>query len=163
MRHTRQQRFIRMSVVMLCLMVIWGCYPRPVGPYGPDGNQLTWDAMNIDQRKTHMENVVLPRAAELFRAWQPKRFDTVSCNLCHNLEEVRDDYRMPTRHLPRLSGDWTLRPEFEKYPDTTQLKVDRLVPLMANALGEKSFSIITRRGFGCYSCHLGPSGPMFGH
>jgi len=31
------------------------------------------------------------------------------------------------------------------------------------ALGLKSFSIVTRNGFGCTSCRLGPSGPMFGH
>jgi hypothetical protein len=43
------------------------------------------------------------------------------------------------------------------------LKLDRLVPEIAAALGLKSFSIITRTGFGCYSCHLGPTGPMFGN
>jgi hypothetical protein len=43
------------------------------------------------------------------------------------------------------------------------LKLDRLVPEMAGALGVKEFSLITRRGFGCYSCHLGPEGPMFGN
>jgi len=53
--------------------------------------------------------------------------------------------------------------EFRRYPDTTRLKLDRLVPVMSKALGLKSFSIITRTGFGCYSCHLGPRGPMFGH
>jgi len=41
------------------------------------------------------------------------------------------------------------------------LKLDRLVPEIAAALGLKSFSIITRTGFGCYSCHLGLTGPMF--
>jgi len=34
---------------------------------------------------------------------------------------------------------------------------------MSTALGKKKFSLITRRGFGCYSCHLGPDGPMFGN
>jgi hypothetical protein len=56
-----------------------------------------------------------------------------------------------------------LGPEFEEHPETTDLKLDRLVPEMADALGLDSFSIITRRGFGCYSCHLGPDGPMFGN
>ncbi|WP_217639032.1 hypothetical protein [Syntrophus gentianae] len=55
-----------------------------------------------------------------------------------------------------------LRPEFAKNPETTRLKLDSLVPAMSEALELKSFSIITRRGFGCYSCHLGPGGPMFG-
>jgi hypothetical protein len=139
------------------------CYPKRIGSVGPDGKQLTWEEMTIDQRKAHMTNYVLPRAAELFRTWQPQRFSTVSCNLCHNIETVADDYHMPTDHLPRLSGDWTLAPEREKYPETTRLKLNRLVPLMTEALGVKPFSIVTRRGFGCYSCHLGPSGPMFGH
>jgi hypothetical protein len=163
MQNNRPQRFLAVIFAILCPMVIWSCYPKPVGPYGPGGKELTWDEMNKDQRKTHMEKVVLPPAAELFRSWQPERFDTVSCNLCHNIETISDDFDMPTDHLPRLSGDWTLRPEFAKFPDTTQLKLDRLVPLMAHALGQKSFSIITRRGFGCYSCHLGPSGPLAGY
>ena len=162
MRH-HQQRFMSMSLAILCLMAICSCYPKPVGPYGPEDKQLTWEEMNKEQRKTHMEKVVLPRAAELFRTWQPKKFTTVSCNLCHNIDTISDDFHMPTSHLPKLSGDWTLSPEFEKYPDTTQLKLDRLVPLMSQALGQKSFSLITRRGFGCYSCHLGPSGPLFGN
>ena len=126
-------------------------------------NHLTWEEMNIEQRKTHMASFVLPRAAELFRTWQPKRFNDVSCTLCHDIGTTAENFHMPTSHLPRLSGDWTLSPEFEKYPDTTKLKLERLIPLMSEALGKKSFSIITRRGFGCYSCHLGPSGPMFGH
>lgn len=56
-----------------------------------------------------------------------------------------------------------LGPEFEKHPDTTRLKLDRLVPKMAAALGLKPFSLVTRRGFGCYSCHLGPEGSLFGN
>jgi hypothetical protein len=119
--------------------------------------------MNIDQRKEHMKTVVLPRAAELFHNWQPQRFDNVGCTLCHDQVTTTENFHMPASHLPRLSGDWTLKPEFQKYPETTKLKLDKLVPLMSEALGEKSFSIITHRGFGCYSCHLGPSGPMFGH
>lgn len=163
MKNKHQQRFMFMSLMILCALIIWRCYPKPVGPFGSDRKLLTWDEMDTDQRITHMKNVVLPRASELFREWQPKRFDNVSCNLCHDTGSKTENFHMPTDHLPRLSGDWTLGPEREKYPDTTKLKVDRLVPLMSDALGKKPFSIITRRGFGCYSCHLGPTGPMFGN
>ena len=65
--------------------------------------------------------------------------------------------------LPRLSGDFLLGPEFQKHPQTTQLKLNQLVPEMADALGLKSFSLVTLRGVGCYSCHLGPDGPLFGN
>jgi hypothetical protein len=163
MQHRRQRRFIFLSLAILCVLIIWGCYPKRVGPVGPDGKRLTWEMMNIDQRKMHMQSVVLPRAAELFRSWQPKRFDSVGCTLCHDQGTTTENFQMPASHLPKLSGDWTLKPELQKYPDTTKLKLNRLVPLMSEALGKKSFSIITHRGFGCYSCHLGPSGPMFGN
>jgi hypothetical protein len=151
------------AVILLLALTIGGCYPKRVGPVGGDGKRLTWSEMGAEQRKTHMKNEVLPRAAKLFRAWRPDRYASVECSLCHGQAAKTGRFQMPTSHLPRLSGELLLGPEFEKYPDTTRLKLDRLVPLMAGALGKKPFSIITRRGFGCYSCHLGPSGPMFGN
>lgn len=163
MQRKYQHRSISIILAIICALLLCTCYPKPIGPTGPDGKKSTWDEMNIAQRKTHMERIILPRAADLFRTWQPKRFDSVSCNLCHDIETTPENFHMPTSHLPRLSGDWTLAPERDKYPETTKLKLDSLVPLMSEALGKKSFSIITRRGFGCYSCHLGPSGPMFGN
>jgi len=119
--------------------------------------------MSLEQKKVHMAEVVLPRAATVFRAWRPDRFTRVDCMLCHGPGAIEGRFRMPSAYLPRLSGSVLLGPEFEKYPDTTRLKLDRLVPLMSESLGLKKFSVITRRGFGCYSCHLGPDGPMFGH
>ena len=110
-----------------------------------------------------MGSVVLPRATALFRSWRPERFAVVDCTLCHGQGAIIEDFGMPTAHLPRLSGELLLGPEFAAHPDTTRLKLDRLVPMMSEALGLKSFSIITRTGFGCYSCHLGPNGPMFGN
>lgn len=153
------------AVVLLALYAalgLWGCYPKGVGPVGDGGKLLTWEEMNVEQRKGHMASVVLPRAAEVFRTWRPARFAKVDCTLCHGENAKAGNFTMPTAHLPRLSGEVLLGPEFEKHPDTTRLKLDRLVPEIADALGLKTFSIITRRGFGCYSCHLGPTGPMFG-
>jgi len=106
---------------------------------------------------------VLPRAAALFRAWRPERYAQVDCRLCHGPSPASVNFRMPSAHLPRLSGAVLLGPEFAKHPETTRLKLDKLVPTMSEALGLSGFSVVTRRGFGCYSCHHGPEGPMFGH
>lgn len=151
------------AAVSLAALLTWGCYPKRVGPLGADGRRLTWAGMNIEQRKLHMKNLVLPGAADIFGAWRPKRYKAVDCTLCHGGGVETGMFAMPTLHLPRLSGRVLLGPEFEAHPDTTRLKLDRLVPFMAAALGKRTFSVITRRGFGCYSCHLGPSGPMFGN
>ncbi|KPJ76629.1 MAG: hypothetical protein AMJ54_10965 [Deltaproteobacteria bacterium SG8_13] len=147
----------------LAAAVIWGCYPKPVGPIGPTGKKLTWAAMDKDQRRVHMRNAVLPRAAAIFQQWRPQRYGTVDCDLCHGRGAAAGIFDMPTDHLPRLSGEMLLGPELEKHPETTRLKLDRLVPEISDALGVKRFSLITRRGFGCYSCHLGPTGPLFGN
>jgi len=130
---------------------------------GPDGKRLTWSEMSQTQRKAHMSNVILPNAAVLFSAWRPERFSKVDCSLCHGQGPKTGNFKMPTAHLPRLSGELLLGPELEKHPETTRLKLNRLVPMMADALGLKPFSLVTRTGFGCYSCHLGPTGAMFGN
>ncbi len=158
------RKYIGIGIIMLSASLIcWSCYPKRIGPIGPDGKKLAWEEMNKPQRKSHMKKVVLPAAAKLFADWRPERFVEVDCSLCHGPGFETEDFTMPTDYLPRLSGDFLLGPEFEKHPQTTRLKLDRLVPMVADALGLKSFSLITRKGFGCYSCHLGPDGPMYGN
>ena len=154
---------IAVMAAVAAAMLCWSCYPKAVGPATPEGRRLTWPEMSLEQRKAHMGREVLPRAAALFGAWRPERFAKVDCTLCHRQAKLRGVYKMPTADLPRLSGELLLGPEFAEHPETTRLKLDRLVPMMSEALGLKSFSIVTRSGFGCYSCHLGPDGPMFGN
>ncbi len=153
----------RILLTILLALTLSGCPPKPIGPAGPDGRPLTWPEMNIEQRKALMKSEVVPRAGAIFKEWRPERYAKVDCTLCHGVGDYTGNYHMPTDHLPRLSGELLLGPERAKYPDTTRLKLNRLVPEMAATLGVSQFSLITRRGFGCYSCHLGPQGPMFGH
>lgn len=152
-------RMFAAALILFC----WGCYPKAVGPMGPEEKPLTWNEMSFDQRAAHMDQAVLPRVAVIFAEWRPERFADVDCTLCHRQGLGEGEIKMPTADLPRLSGDLLLGTEFSAHPETTQLKLDRLVPAVSEALGLKPFSIVTRRGFGCYSCHLGPSGPLYGN
>jgi len=158
---------MRVSALIILVLILAamcpGCYPKRVGPPGANGKLLTWPEMSFEQRKAHMEKEVLPRAAVIFKGWRPERYAKVNCSLCHGQGARIGIFAMPTSHLPRLSGDLLLGPEFTKHPQTTRLKLDQLVPEMTEALGLKPFSIVTRKGFGCYSCHLGPEGPLFGN
>jgi hypothetical protein len=162
--NTKDVLYVPFVLAAFCAaLVCCSSYPKRVGPPEPDGKRLTWAEMNREQRKAHMNTEILPRAAELFAAWRPERYANADCTLCHALKQKPGDFTMPTARLPRLSGTLLLGPEFKKHPDTTRLKLNRLVPMIAESLGLKTFSIVTRRGFGCYSCHLGPTGPMFGN
>ena len=163
MMHIHPKAVLTGLFTIMISLAIGGCYPKPVGPVGPDGEQMTWAAMDKEQRKQHMGRVVLPIAETIFQQWRPERFAKVDCTLCHGQRAAAAIFDMPTDYLPRLSGNVLLKPEFEKHPATTELKLKRLVPEISEALGVKSFSLITRTGFGCYSCHLGPTGPMFGN
>ncbi len=156
---------LRSATLLITSALVAACasYPKPVGPPGPDGGSLTWEQMDERQRKRHMEAAVVPVAADVFGKWRPEKYKEIECSLCHG-PSVRDgDFTMPTEHLPRLSGDMNLGTERENHRETTKLKLDELVPKMADALGVKSFSVFSRTGFGCYSCHLGPDGAMFGN
>ncbi len=159
---------VRKATMLIVLLgfsssMLGGCYPQAVGPADSLGGKLTWKEMDLRQRKAHMRAVILPKAGEVFRAWRPEKYARVDCGLCHGPGAMINSFEMPTSYLPRLSGELLLGPEFKKHPDTTRLKLTRLVPSMAAALGKKRFSILTRRGFGCYSCHMGPDGPIFGN
>jgi hypothetical protein len=155
--------FALISLACLVTPALWSCLARGIGPPGPDGVLLTWKKMNTEQRKEHMKNVVLPRAGAVFQEWRPGHYTKMDCTLCHRDVENTGNFHMPNKYLPRLSGEVLLGSERMRYPETTELKLNRLVPVMSDVLGVKSFNIVTRRGFGCYSCHLGPDGPMFGH
>ena len=154
---------VRIAAAAALVLLLSGCYPKAVGPVGPEQKRLTWNEMNFEQREEHMGKAVLPRVAVIFGEWRPERFASIDCTLCHRQGLQEGEIQMPTDDLPRLSGELLLGPEFSKHPETTRLKLKRLVPMMSEALGLKPFSIVTRRGFGCYSCHLGPGGPLFGN
>ena len=72
------RKAILLTVLVLQIgLMIWGCHPKRVGPMGPDGKRLTWKEMGLEQRKAHMQQVILPRAAAVFRSWRPERFARV--------------------------------------------------------------------------------------
>jgi hypothetical protein len=151
------------GIPVVLLLVLGGCQGKPAKLTTTDGQHLAWEDMDISQRKRHMQQAVLPVAVSVFSSWRPERFASVDCTLCHGKGVREERFDMPTNHLPRLSGALFLGPEFSAHPETTRLKLNELVPRMADALGKKPFSLLTRRGFGCYSCHLGPNGAMYGN
>jgi hypothetical protein len=163
MSHDAWKRTRGGLTLALALALLCACHPKGMGAADARAGRPTWREMDLAQRQAHMREVVLPLAGEVFAAWRPATHARIDCGLCHGPGARVASFEMPTAYLPRLSGQLLLGPEFKHHPDTTRLKLERLVPAMARALDQKRFSLLTRRGFGCYSCHLGPGGPMFGN
>jgi hypothetical protein len=158
------KRVIIMMLSLAALVALFiGCQTGKANLSDPPESPLPWSLMAYDQRLVHMRNVVLPLAQEVFGAWRPEKHSRVNCSLCHGAGVETGNFSMPSTNLIRLSGKLLLGPELKDHGDTTRLKLDRLVPSMAQALNKSRFNILTRKGFGCYSCHLGPAGPMFGN
>jgi len=63
---------------------------------------------------------------------------------------------MPNPKLPKVPNDM---PGFDKLskdkPDAVKFMSTKVVPEMAQMLGEEPFDPKTGKGFGCHQCHTG--------
>ena len=111
------------AIAMIALGALVGCGAPPTDE-ARSGGEATWSSMDIQQRKQHMAAVVVPIAASVFQEWRPEHYAQIDCTLCHGQGVEDEHFAMPTDHLPRLSGQLLLGPEFRNHPDTTKLKLD---------------------------------------
>jgi hypothetical protein len=133
--------------------------PEPAKP-------LVWKDMNADQRQTYMKDVVLPKAKEIFVAFDPK-YSTMDCVTCHGDGAADGSFEMPNAKIKPLPNSeeafiaWVSKdPEAGRYAGFMAEKVE---PLMADLLNEKPFDPKTKTGeFGCTACHtlIGPDGKV---
>jgi hypothetical protein len=110
--------------------------------------------MTRSERRDYMRTVVMPKAKELFVAYDPARYGKMSCGTCHGDGAEDGTFKMPNPKLPRLPPS----PEGFKQliaakPAACQFMLVKLKPTMAALLGMPVFDPDTRTGFGCFNCH----------
>ncbi|MCS6857633.1 MAG: hypothetical protein NZM37_07975 [Sandaracinaceae bacterium] len=113
-----------------------------------------FDQMSEEEQLNWMIGYVMPIAAEDFKAYDPERYASVSCELCHGPEPEKEHYRMPNPALPQLpkpgSPDWE---RMEKGRAFAFMR-DVVTPTIATLVGKERWSPEVPNGFGCFDCHL---------
>ena len=133
-----------------------GASPTAAGGPGASGTapNAEWAGMTRPERRDYMRMVVMPKAKELFVAFDPARYGKMSCGTCHGDGAEDGTFKMPNPKLARLPPS----PEGFKQliaakTAACQFMLVKLKPTMAALLGMPQFNPDTRAGFGCKNCH----------
>ena len=116
--------------------------------------KTAWKDMKMDQRKEYMKTVVLPKMKDEFVAFNAKRYGEMNCVTCHGDSVKNGSFKMPNPKLPKLPSDEAgFKALMKKKPDVTKFMSTKVVPAMADMLGESPYNPETKQGFGCFECH----------
>ena len=137
------------------LLLVAAC-SSPAKPAGPP-KPLVWKDMNADQRQKYMKDVVLPKAKEIFVAFDPK-FQKMDCKTCHGDGADDGSFEMPNPKIASLPNTeaafvaWL--GQDEDAARFTPFMASKVEPLMAELLHMSVFDPKTGAGeFGCSACH----------
>lgn len=120
--------------------------------------KIPWKDKNREQRLEYMGLFVLDPMGKLFAGWKPDEFSAENafrCQSCHgeNFDKPPVDFHMPRVAFPLLPDD-PIGGAMKYDPVATKFMVDKVVPTMAELLGEEPYDPATGKGtFGCFRCH----------
>jgi hypothetical protein len=122
---------------------------------GMDG--VAYKDMDKKQRGAYMKKVVLPRARELFSAFDPK-LPQVGCKTCHGDGVDNHTFKMPNPKLKKLpDSEEAFMAWVSKDKDAarwSKFMAEQLSPEMAKLVGKQPFDPKTKTGeFSCTACH----------
>lgn len=122
---------------------------------GMDG--IAYKDMDKKQRGAYMKKVVLPKARELFSAFDPK-LPKVGCKTCHGDGVADHTFKMPNPKIKPLPGtEEAFMAWVSKDKDAarwSKFMGEQLVPEMAKLVGKQPFDPKTKTGeFSCAACH----------
>ena len=118
---------------------------------------MVWKDMNADQRHAYMEKVVMPKAKEVFAAFDPK-FQTMDCKTCHGPGAEDGSFEMPNpkiRPLPNTPEAFmALMGKDAEVQRFTPFMAGKVEPMMGELLHMTVFDPQTKTGeVSCETCH----------
>jgi hypothetical protein len=118
---------------------------KPAAPAQP-----MFATLSTDKKAEVMLTKVVPNVGKEFKAHDSKKFEKFGCATCHGPQKKDDPHKV----LPKLTLS---NGGFEKLakakPEMMKFMSEKVVPTMADALGEKPYDPATKQGFGCAGCH----------
>lgn len=147
----RRVAAVALGAVVVVGAVVAACKSGGSGPLG--GREF--DDLSREEQVDYMKTIVLPTMHPMFRDWEPDEFQEMTCAACHGKGAQDRTFEMPNPDLPRLPGgpDGFERLMAEE-PEATTFMAQVVVPRMAALLGEKPYDPETKKGFGCFDCHM---------
>jgi hypothetical protein len=147
---------LRFSFVTLCAKLGASCGSTPKSAAPP--KDMVWKDMDPDQRAAYMKDVVLPKAKEIFVAFDPK-YQTMDCKTCHGDGATDHTFKMPNPKIRVLPNtEEAFMAWVGKDPDAarfTEFMAKKVEPLMGELLHEPVFDPKTKTGeFSCKDCHV---------
>jgi hypothetical protein len=127
---------------------------EPAGEAPLPAGGIAWQDMNRDQRIAYMKTTVVPEMGRTFSAFDPKYFPKINCATCHGEGAKKNDFEMPTASLPKLSAAGSFEKHKQSAPEMTEFMLQKVVPQMSALLGEQPYDPATKKGFGCFDCHM---------
>lgn len=122
----------------------------------PTAAPTAYKDMNLEQRETFMKEVVVPKMAPLWAAFDAK-LPALDCKTCHGKGAEDGSWDMPNPDIEVLPSTPEAYAEFVKRGDHaawTKFMAEQVEPEMATLLGKTPFDPATRTGeFSCNSCH----------
>jgi hypothetical protein len=114
--------------------------------------------MNHEQREQFMKDVVLPKAKEVFAAFDPQ-FKKMDCKTCHGDGAGDGTFKMPNPKIHVLPGSkeafmaWVAKePDMGRWG---KFMGEQVEPMMAQLLQMSVFDPETKTGeFSCMGCHV---------
>lgn len=108
--------------------------------------------LSKEQKVAFMKAVVVPKMEKVFKDHDAKDFAEFGCGTCHG-KPPKD----PHEALPKLTmkgGKITAFADKDKKKAAeAKWMAEKVVPAMAEAMGQKPFDPKTKEGFGCMGCH----------
>lgn len=150
-------RSILFAISAAVLLACGASTPAPEAPAGPAPSEgaaaptaRKFADLSEDEKVEVMMTNVMPTVGKSFKEFDPERYGKFSCASCHGPDKNPD----PRAVLPQLTlSNGGMEKLSSAQPEMMKFMIERVVPEMAAALGEKPYDPATQQGFGCGGCH----------